>query len=225
MKAKGFELWALTVQNEPAAVQTWDSCIYTADDERDFVRDHLGPVLHDEGLADVKLLVWDHNRDIMVERAKGVLDDPDAAHFVWGVGFHWYMSEAFENVGAVHDLFPDKHLLFTEGCQEGGVHLGAWTTGELHYNSSYYAIGHFSRYVAPGSRRIGLDGASSLQSVEFENPDRPVVMVMLNGGDEAASYEVSLDAETGGQPTRVQGTLAPHAIATIVWERTEQDLP
>ena len=270
MKAKGFDLWALTVQNEPAAVQTWDSCIYTAEDERDFVRDHLGPMLHGEGLADVKLLVWDHNRDIMVERAKGVLEDPDAARFVWGVGFHWYMSEAFENVGAVHDLFPEKHLLFTEGCQEGGVHLGSWKTGEryarnmigdfnnwcegyldwnlvldetggpnhvnnlcdapiiadtktgeLHYNSSYYAIGHFSRYVAPGSHRVGLDGASALQSVAFENPDGSIAMVMLNGGDEAASYDVSLGAVASEEPTRAQGSLAPHGIATIVWERTE----
>ncbi len=270
MKAKGFALWALTVQNEPAAVQTWDSCIYTAEDERDFARDHLGPMLHNEGLADLRLLVWDHNRDIIVERAKGVLSDPDAARFVWGVGFHWYMSEAFENVGAVHDLFPEKHLLFTEGCQEGGVHLGSWTTGEryarnmigdfnnwcegyldwnlvldetggpnhvnnlcdapiiadtktgeLHYNSSYYAIGHFSRYVAPGSHRVGLDGTSTLQSVAFENPDASVVLVMLNGGDEAANYDVSLGVGTSEAPTRVAGTLAPHGIATIVWARTE----
>lgn len=244
MRGRGFELWALTVQNEPAAVQTWDSCIYSATEERDFVRDFLGPALHAEGLSDTKLLIWDHNRDIMVERAKGVQEDSGAARFVWGVGFHWYMSEAFENVGAVHDLFPEKHLLFTEGCQEGGVHLGSWETGgpnhvnnlcdapiiadtgtgELHYNSSFYAIGHFSRHVAPrsvrvGVRRIDVGGEGTLQSVAFQNPDGSAVMTMLNGSDSETPYDVSVRCKTAAEPSRARGALAPRAIATIVWER------
>lgn len=83
-----------------------------------------------EGLADVQILIWDHNRDLIVERAAAVLSDPEAAKYVWGTGFHWYVSEEFDNVGKVHELFPDKHLLLMEGCQEGGVQLGAWFTGE-----------------------------------------------------------------------------------------------
>jgi len=42
-----------------ARVQT---CLFTANEERDFVRDYLGPTLHRNGLADVKLMIWDHNR-------------------------------------------------------------------------------------------------------------------------------------------------------------------
>ena len=42
---EGVPIWGLTVQNEPAATQTWDSCIYTGEEERDFVRDYLGPTL------------------------------------------------------------------------------------------------------------------------------------------------------------------------------------
>jgi glucosylceramidase len=60
------------VQNEPEATQRWDSCLYSAEEERDFVRDHLGPALHAAGLGDVKMLIWDHNRDRMVERASVV---------------------------------------------------------------------------------------------------------------------------------------------------------
>lgn len=90
--------------------------------------------------------------------------------------------------------------------------------GELHYNSSYYAIGHFSRYVAPGSRRVGLEGDSELQSVAFENPDGSIALIMLNGNDEEASYDVSLASNGSSDATRAQGTLAPHAIVTIVWE-------
>ena len=42
-EAEGVPIWGVSVQNEPAATQRWDSCIYSAEEERDFVRDHLGP--------------------------------------------------------------------------------------------------------------------------------------------------------------------------------------
>jgi glucosylceramidase len=35
----------------------------------------------------------------------------------------------------VHDAWPDKHLLFTEGCQEGGPHHGQWEVGERYARS------------------------------------------------------------------------------------------
>ncbi|MFZ9024456.1 MAG: glycoside hydrolase family 30 protein, partial [Anaerohalosphaeraceae bacterium] len=127
---EGITIWGLTVQNEPAATQTWDSCIYSAEEEGAFVRDHLGPTLEKEGLGDVKIMVWDHNKDLIYERAEPILSDPETAKYVWGVGFHWYSGDEFENLAKVHDAFPTTHLLFTEGCQEGGVRLGAWDLGE-----------------------------------------------------------------------------------------------
>jgi glucosylceramidase len=128
--AEGVPIWGVSVQNEPAARQRWESCLYSAEDERDFVRDHLGPALRDAGLGGVKIVIWDHNRDQMVERARVVYADAQAAAFVWGTGFHWYGPEDFDHVQQVHDEWPDKQLLFTEGCQEGGPHLGAWEVGE-----------------------------------------------------------------------------------------------
>jgi glucosylceramidase len=127
---EGITIWGLTVQNEPAATQTWDSCIYSAEEEGAFVRDYLGPTLEKEGLADVKIIVWDHNKDIIFERAEPILSDPETAKYVWGVGFHWYSGDEFENLAKVHNAFPSTNLLFTEGCQEGGVRLGAWDLGE-----------------------------------------------------------------------------------------------
>ncbi len=137
-------IWGITVQNEPAAKQTWDSCLYSGDEERDFVRDYLGPTLAKEGLSDVKVMIWDHNRDIMYERAKAVLDDPKAAQYVWGVAFHWYGTDAFENVQRVHDAWPDKHVLLTEGCQEGGPHPGEWAVGERYGRSVIQDLNHWS---------------------------------------------------------------------------------
>jgi glucosylceramidase len=86
--AEGVPIWGVSVQNEPMATQRWDSCLYTAEEERDFVRDHLGPELEAAGLGHVKIVIWDHNRDLMVERANAVYSDPAAARYVWGTGFH-----------------------------------------------------------------------------------------------------------------------------------------
>ena len=132
---EGVPIWGVSVQNEPAAKQTWDSCLYSAEEERDFVRDHLGPALHAAGLGHVKIVVWDHNRDQMVERASVIYGDPEAARYVWGTGFHWYGESHFDHVQLVHDAWPDKQLLFTEGCQEGGPHRGSWDLGERYAHS------------------------------------------------------------------------------------------
>ena len=134
-ESEGVPVWAVSVQNEPMAHQRWDSCLYSAEEERDFVRDHLGPALHAAGLGHVKIVIWDHNRDGMVERASVVYGDAEAAKYVWGTGFHWYGADHFDHVQLVHDAWPDKALLFTEGCQEGGPHVGSWEVGERYARS------------------------------------------------------------------------------------------
>ncbi len=107
------------MQNEPEATQTWDSCIYTGEEERDFVRDYLGPTLAaGRPGRTCKLIIWDHNRDRWFERAKVVFDDPQAAQYVWGTGFHWYVGDYFDNVqrctmptpirAAVHRRLPGR---------------------------------------------------------------------------------------------------------------------
>lgn len=132
---EGVPLWGLTVQNEPMAAQTWDSCVYSAEAERDFVRDYLGPALAEAGLSRLQLMIWDHNRDGLFERARAIYDDPAAASYVWGAAFHWYVGDHFDNVQLTHDAYPHKQLLFSEGCQEGGPHYGDWQVGERYGHS------------------------------------------------------------------------------------------
>ena len=120
-ETEGIPIWGVTVQNEPMAVQTWESCIYTAEDERDFLKFHLGPTMEKEGLGDRKILVWDHNRDLLNHRANTIFQDPGAARYAWGIGFHWYETwtggePKYDNLGIFREAYPDKHLLFTEGC-------------------------------------------------------------------------------------------------------------
>jgi len=121
---EGIPIWGITVQNEPMATQRWESMIYSAEDERDFLKNHLGPVMARAGLGDRRIIVWDHNRDLMTQRARVIFDDPQASKYAWGMGFHWYETWAggapmFANVGAVHRAWPAKHLLLTEATVEG----------------------------------------------------------------------------------------------------------
>lgn len=139
---EGIPVWGLTIQNEPMAKQTWESCIYTAEEERDFLKNHLGPTLKKAGFGDKKITVWDHNRDLMAQRANIILDDPEASKYVWGIGFHWYESwsggdSMFDNVGKVHEMYPDKNLIFTEGCVEkfDDKKLQLWANGERYGES------------------------------------------------------------------------------------------
>lgn len=145
MKKRGFNIWALSVQNEPAATQTWDSCLYTAKEEKEFVKNNLGPLLQ-KAFGDIKLLVWDHNRgNELVQRAIEIFEDKEASKYIWGIGNHWYMSEDYNSLSKFHELYPDKAILFTEGCVEYGIYGNAplWKNGE-HYARNM--INDFNNY-------------------------------------------------------------------------------
>jgi glucosylceramidase len=137
-EAAGIPVWGLTVQNEPMATQTWESCIYTAEDERDFIKNHLGPTLLKSGLQSKKLIAWDHNRDLLYQRASTILNDAAAAKYVWGIGFHWYEvwngGHQYENVKRVHESFPGKNLMLTESCLYpfSWQTISQWKWGEIY---------------------------------------------------------------------------------------------
>jgi glucosylceramidase len=120
LEQDGVPVWGLSVQNEPMARQVWESCIYTAEEERDFIKNYLGPTLHFNNMEDKKLIAWDHNRDQVYHRASAILGDPEAAGYVWGIGFHWYEiwtgGRQYENVRRVYEAFPGTNLLLTEAC-------------------------------------------------------------------------------------------------------------
>lgn len=117
-RARGVDVPFVTVQNEPQAHVVWDTCIYTAEQEAAFVRDHLGPVFEREGLGDVDILVFDHNKDIAVNRVLTIMSDPGAAKYVKGVALHWYGGDHFEGISLLRAKYPQLDFYFTEGCVE-----------------------------------------------------------------------------------------------------------
>jgi len=148
-EAEGIPVWAISLQNEPMARQTWESMLYTAEEERDFLKHHLGPTMHAAGYADKKIVVWDHNRDMMVHRAHVIFGDPEASRYAWGMGFHWYETWAgfdpmFENVGRVHEAYPDKVLLLTEATVEkfDWSQVQRWSNGERYGTAIINDLNH-----------------------------------------------------------------------------------
>ncbi|CAM4082046.1 glycoside hydrolase family 30 protein [Flavobacterium branchiophilum] len=142
LQNEGLNVWGLTIQNEPMAKQRWESCIYSAEEERDFLKNYLGPTLKKAGLGQKKIIVWDHNRDLISQRAHVILSDSKASQYAWGVGFHWYENWSggnpmFENIKHVNDLYPNKNLMFTEGCVErfDPSKYQLWANGERYGRS------------------------------------------------------------------------------------------
>ena len=114
---RGFAVTRLSIQNEPNATQIWDSCRYTAEEEKVFLRDFLYPELERAGLTDVGVHIWDHNKERAFERARAIIDD-DTARMVEGVAFHWYTGDHFDALALVRERYPDLKLVFSEGCVE-----------------------------------------------------------------------------------------------------------
>ena len=114
----GIPIGFLTVQNEPMAVQTWDSCIFTSEEEAVFVREYLGPALEKEGLSDVGIFVWDHNKEEAYQRFKEVMEKEETGKYVKGAAVHWYTGDHFEAIEMIRKMYPDKEVFFTEGCVE-----------------------------------------------------------------------------------------------------------
>lgn len=265
---EGVPVWGISVQNEPMATQIWESCIYTAEEERDFLKNHLGPTLAKEGLASKKIIVWDHNRDLIYQRAQTYFNDPVASKYAWGIGFHWYEpwsggTPMYDNLKLVNEAFPGKNIFFTEGCAEsftatgynrwslgekygsnmindfnngmvgftdwnilldetgGPNHVGNFCfapvhgdtkTGELIYTNAYYYIGHFSKFIQPGAKRIACSASrSQFIATAFQNPDGKIVVIAMNQTGKPTPYFVWVNGKAA------ELNALPHSISTIIF--------
>ena len=264
----GIPVWGISVQNEPMATQKWESCIYTAEEERDFLKNHLGPTMAKEGLQDKKIIVWDHNRDLMYQRAQTYFNDPEASKYIWGIGFHWYEdwsggTPMYDNVRRVYEAFPDKNIFFTEGCAEsfnstrynawvlgeeygrsmitdfnngmvgftdwnilldetgGPNHVGNFCfapvhantkTGKVIYTNAYYYLGHFSKFIKPGAKRVSAASSrSQLLTTAFLNEDGKTIVIVMNQGSINTPYNLWINGKAA------QATAMPHSISTLIF--------
>lgn len=105
----------ITVQNEPNAIQVWESCLYSPEEEKDFVINYLYPTFKENHIT-TKILIWDHNKEKLYSRAKKELDNNKALEAISGIAFHFYTGDHFENIKLTSETFPGKLLIHTEGC-------------------------------------------------------------------------------------------------------------
>lgn len=131
---EGIPIHAVTVQNEPGVDRSkesdpkwhYPSCRWSGEDERDFIRDHLGPAFVRAGLQ-TQIWTYDHNFNVKptpdgddpgIEYPATVLGDTAAARFVDGVAFHGYAGSA-DGMSEFAKRFPRVPLYFTEGSTFG----------------------------------------------------------------------------------------------------------
>lgn len=265
-ESKGFRVSRITVQNEPEAVQTWDSCIYEDEEEKVFLRDYLYPALIKNHLTHVKINIWDHNKERVYQRAKAIIDK-DTDRMVDGIAFHWYSGDHFEALNLTQEAYPDKQLIFTEGCVEYSRfdtdqlknaqmyahdiigNLNAGMTGSMDWNIlldkkggpnhvgnycdapimidtekdtfevklSYDYIGHFSRYIRRGAKRIAFTKyTSELEMTAFRNMDGSLAIVLMNRHPQ--DIPVTFDLTTG---KIFHQTVPGNAITTILIDAAE----
>ena len=119
-RQRGYHVMMLTLQNEPKAVQTWDSCVYTAQEEKEFLFTDMIPALMAHGLNDIAIYIWDHNKERAYEWAQTILDGA-VNPMVAGVAFHWYSGDHFEALRMIYDRFPNQKLLLSEACIESAA--------------------------------------------------------------------------------------------------------
>ncbi|MBQ7500971.1 MAG: glycoside hydrolase [Clostridia bacterium] len=113
---EGVPVDMLTLQNESYAITEWDSCFWTADAQKVFLRDHLYPGMKEAGLAGkVRIFAWDHNKERILENLGALIDD-DTAGMIDGVAYHWYSGDHFDVLRMVGEKYPKLPMIHSESC-------------------------------------------------------------------------------------------------------------
>jgi glucosylceramidase len=111
MKAEGINIDAITPQNEPLNPKNNPSMYLSAEEERDFIKNNLGPAFHKAGIS-TKIFCYDHNAD-EPQYPLTILQDAEARKYVYGSAFHLYAGD-ISALSKVHDAFSEKNIYFTE---------------------------------------------------------------------------------------------------------------
>ncbi len=257
MQAEGISIAAITVENEPLNPKNTPSMVVFADEERDFIAQHLGPAFEKAGIK-TEIQLYDHNPDVP-SYPLSILADPVAGKYAAGTAFHLYGGEA-STLTMIHNAYPNKNLYLSEQGIEGtsgspasiadavsrvliggtrnwarnvliwnlaadpkaGPHtgnggcticFGAITLDgdKTTFNVAYYAAAHFSKFVPPGSVRIGSTELEQLSTVAFLTPAGKVVLVAANVGNFHKAFDVTYHGRS------MTTELPPESVGTYVW--------
>ena len=252
----------ITVQNEPNAVQTWESCLYSSKEEAEFATNYLYPIFQKNNIH-TKILIWDQNKDKLYSRTISELINNTTLNAISGIAFHWYTGDHFENIKLVSDAFPGKLLFNTEICTgfsnfnpdeeiknaEFYAHdiLGDLNSGinayfdwnlilnhkggpnhKLNYcnspimlnkdssnyikNPTYYYIGHFSKFINPGAKRLAFSRyTDNIEVTSFMNTDNSICVILFNKNNFNKEYNLCIN------DLCIHDNLDSHAIVSYLF--------
>jgi glucosylceramidase len=256
MAEEGIRIDAMSIQNEPENPYNNPSMLMEANEQKDFIVNHLGPLFASENIT-TDIILFDHNLD-NPNYPISIMNDPEAKQYVAGSAFHLYAG-TIDKMSVVHNAHPDKGVYFTEQWIEapgdfpsdirwhfrelvigasrnwskvvlqwnlaadpdnrpftdGGCTkcLGAITIdgNNVAKNSAYYIISQVSKFVPPGSVRIGSNTSLDIQNVAFKTPDGKIVVIVLNNTNTQKSFNINV------AQAPVSAVLPAGSVATLVW--------
>jgi glucosylceramidase len=188
-KEVGIDIERITVQNEAHVAKqfavTYECCGFAPDNERDFVRDYLGPQLAADHPTVGILIHDDQKNDVMVDMVKTVMDDTKAAPYVAGVAFHWYDNWGlnYDVLDQVHELYPNMLLLGTEATNprplDENIGNRVWQYGEKYAMDMLRDFNHHASGFIDWNMLLDYRGGPSNQHlgdklVDLGNCDAPI---------------------------------------------------
>ena len=126
MEKEGFDILGITMQNEPLNPGNSMSLVMPWQDQKEFVK-VLGPAMDKAGLADVEILLFDHNFNY--DNKEGQDNYPlniyaDAEAYKWADGSAWHnYGGSVTELSEIYKTYPEKKIYFTEAS------IGTWIGG------------------------------------------------------------------------------------------------
>jgi glucosylceramidase len=113
--------------------------------------------------------------------------------YAWGLMKHYFTNGA------------NAYMYWNTSLKQGGISTWGWKQNSLvsvdttnktyHYNYEYYLMKHLSHFVKPGAKRLTTSGTFD-NLLAFINPDKSIVIVAQNDGNEATNLSITIGNKT-----------------------------
>jgi glucosylceramidase len=124
-----------------------------------------------------------------------------------GATRNWSRNVLLWNLAADPHFGPHTNNGGCTGCV-GAVTLDG---DKATLNVAYYAVAHFSKFVRPGSVRVGSSELEQLPTAAFLTPDGKVVLVVANTGNFPQTFAIGYHGKFA------KTTMPSESVGTYVW--------
>lgn len=129
------------------------------------------------------------------------------SRIVIGATRNWSRNVLLWNLAADPDFGPHTSDGGCPMCQ-GAITIDH---NDIARNSAYYTVAHASRFVRPGSVRVGSNDLDNLHNVAFKTPEGKHVLIVANTGSGPQSFQIRYHGKD------MSTSLAEGAVGTYVW--------